>query len=155
MAHAGGRPKKYTTVKQMQDMIDKYFTECDNGVKIRDKDNGRSIITYKPYTVTGLCMFLNINRDTLCEYEKQEQFSDTIKRAKQKIENWIEEHSLMGDTNPTVSIFNLKNNFGWKDKQEVDIGNADDKPFMTDVSGLGTDDLVKLKEILAKTQESK
>ena len=59
----------------------------------------------------------------------------------------------MGDTNPTVSIFNLKNNFGWKDKQEVDIGNADDKPFMTDVSGLGTDDLVKLKEILSKTQE--
>ena len=38
--------------------------------------------------------------------------------------------SLNGLLNPTVSIFNLKNNFGWKDKTEVDLGNRDNKPFI-------------------------
>ena len=28
--------------------------------------------------------------------------------------------SLIGKLNPTVSIFNLKNNFNWKDKQEIE-----------------------------------
>jgi len=27
---------------------------------------------------------------------------------------------LLGVYNPTFSIFNMKNNFGWQDKQEVD-----------------------------------
>lgn len=98
-----GRPKKYTEVEIMQEKIDKYFEEC--------KKN------HDPYTITGLCIALDICRDTLSEYLKNEKFSDTIKKAKLKVENYLERH-LITDSSTTGIIFNLKNNFGWKDKQE-------------------------------------
>lgn len=99
----GGRPKAYTKVKIMQQKIDKYFNECD-----KNKE---------PYTITGLCIALDICRDTLSEYMKNDEFSDTIKKAKLKVENYLEKH-LITDNSTTGIIFNLKNNFGWKDKQE-------------------------------------
>lgn len=113
------RPSKYNTSEELENKVNEYFDWCDSQEKVITFDKGMKII-YKPYTISGLCLHLGICRDTLCEYEKKEKFSDTIKKAKQRVENWIEEHSLSGDINPTVSIFNLKNNFGWKDKTEVD-----------------------------------
>lgn len=116
------RPPKYDNAEDFAKKVDEYFTWCDSQLRIVETDKGTKFIA-KPYTVSGLCLYLDICRDTLCEYEKIEMFSDTVKRAKYKIENWIEEKSLQGELNPTVSIFNLKNNFGWKDKQEVESSN--------------------------------
>lgn len=98
-----GRPNKITKKEELQEKIDNYFKECN----------------YKgePYTITGLCIALDICRDTLCEYAKKEEFSDTIKKAKLRVENYLEKH-LITDNGTTGIIFNLKNNFGWKDKQE-------------------------------------
>ena len=109
-----GRPLKFKSVKEMQSVIDKYFDECD-----RDE---------RPYTVSGLAYALNTNRQTLLNYEENEEFFDTIKRAKARIEIFNEE--LLYDKNaPTAGvIFNLKNNYGWKDKQEIE---ADVKNDMT------------------------
>lgn len=98
-----GRPKKYNDVETMEEKINKYFKECE--------------LKQEPYTITGLCLALNICRDTLSEYMKNEEFSDTIKKAKLKVENYLEKH-LITDSSTTGIIFNLKNNFGWKDKQE-------------------------------------
>jgi hypothetical protein len=97
-----GRPNKITGDKELQEKIDKYFEDCD--------------IKNEPYTITGLCIALDICRDTLCEYAKKEEFSDTIKKAKLRVENYLEKH-LITDGGTGI-IFNLKNNFGWKDKQE-------------------------------------
>lgn len=98
-----GRPKKYKDVEVMKEKIDEYFKECEQ--------------KQEPYTITGLCIALDICRDTLCEYAKKEEFSDTIKKAKLRVENYLEKH-LITDNGTTGIIFNLKNNFGWKDKQE-------------------------------------
>lgn len=97
-----GRPSKITEKEELQEKIDKYFKECDN--------------KSEPYTITGLCIALDVCRDTLCEYAKKEEFSDTIKKAKLRVENYLEKH-LITDGGTGI-IFNLKNNFGWKDKQE-------------------------------------
>ena len=56
----------------------------------------------------------------MTNYEERDKFFPTIKRAKTKIEADIEKGALLGLYNPTFSIFNMKNNFGWQDKQEVD-----------------------------------
>lgn len=103
-----GRPKAYTEVDEMNKKINEYFEFCDR--------------SNEPYTVTGLCLALGICRDTLLEYSKNSEFSDTIKKAKMRVENYLEKH-LITDSSTTGIIFNLKNNFGWKDKQEnVNIG---------------------------------
>lgn len=104
----GGRPRKISEKEELQNKINNYFEECE-----KNKE---------PYTITGLCMALDICRDTLCEYAKKDEFSDTIKKAKLKVENYLEKH-LITDSGTTGIIFNLKNNFGWKDKQEnVNVG---------------------------------
>lgn len=120
-----GRPKKYTEVKLMQQKIEKYFNECE-------KKN-------EPYTITGLCLALDICRDTLLEYAKSEEFSDTIKKAKLKVENYLEKH-LITDSSTTGIIFNLKNNFGWTDKQQLEHSGSINNPF----EGLSTEELRQL-----------
>ena len=125
MARKSGRPKKYTEVEIMQQKIDKYFEGCN-------KSN-------EPYTVTGICLALDICRDTLAEYAKKEEFSDTIKKAKLKVENYLERH-LITDSSTTGIIFNLKNNFGWTDKQQLEHSGNINNPF----EGLSTEELRQL-----------
>lgn len=103
MAHAGGRPLKFKSVKELEEKIDAYFA---------DKNN-------IPWTITDLASWLDCDRQTLLNYQEKEEFFGTIKKAKTKIEASIEKGALSGLYNPTFSIFNMKNNFGWKDKQEV------------------------------------
>jgi hypothetical protein len=107
----GGRPLKFKTVKELQKKIDAYFKKCDN-----DDD---------PYTITGLALALDCDRRTLVNYEDREEFFPTIKKAKLKVENYLETKSLKGDIVPVMTIFNLKNNFGWKDKTEHDLTSSD------------------------------
>ena len=106
-----GRPPKYSNVKTLNSKINEYFAKGG-----RETKNG----DFTLYTVSGLCVWLGITRETLRQYEKKPGFSDTVKKAKQRIENNIEEGILLGYLNPTAGIFNLKNNFGWSDKQEVE-----------------------------------
>lgn len=105
-----GRPPKYKTPEEMKKVIDEYF-DTDAWVEV----NGKA--EFQP-TVTGLAFALDMDRDTLLNYEKKKEFIGTIKRAKQRIAIALEQR-LYGNT-VTGVIFNLKNNFGWKDKQEVD-----------------------------------
>lgn len=89
--------------------------------KIVSKPNEPSKLFRKqvssPYTVTWLAIWLWTTRETLMDYESKDEFSDTIKKAKLKCENYAEKQ-LHIKQSPTWPIFALKN-FGWKDKTEV------------------------------------
>ena len=130
----GGRSKLFKSADELHKKIEEYFAWCDSHSKLTVTDKG-VYKEFKPYTISGLCLYIDMTRDTLSQYEKQEQFSDTIKKAKQRIENWVEENSLIGNINPTTSIFNLKNNFGWKDRQEIDAKTVNTN-INTDISDL-------------------
>ena len=64
-------------------------------------------------------MALGTGRNVLIDYENREEFSNTIKRAKLLCENYAEESLFLGK-NVAGAIFNLKNNYGWKEKQEIE-----------------------------------
>ena len=98
---------KYKSAKELQEGIDKYFQECD------EKE--------KPYTMSGLAYSLGIDRKTLINYGERDSYSTLIKKAKQKVECQLEENALMGKSNSIFTIFNLKNNYGWVDRQEQEI----------------------------------
>ncbi len=122
----GGRPRKFTSPEDMQSAIDGYFQKCDNRVKevyIKSKQEIIEIKSPIPYTIEGLCSALGIERQTLLNYEKEkgyEDFFDTVKSAKQKVQQNTVERALEGDNNSAVSIFVMKNNFGYSDKQEFE-----------------------------------
>lgn len=98
-----GRPPKWETPEQLQKEIDKYFEDCK-------KNN-------EPLTITGLALALDTYRDVLMDYQNKDEFSNTVKRAKQIIENAYEKRLIQNGR--SGDIFALKN-FGWVDKQEVD-----------------------------------
>ncbi len=97
---------KYKDEKQLEKAINDYFAKCD------EKE--------KPYTMSGLALSLGIDRRTLINYGNKDLFFSLIKNAKLKIEQQLEE-SLYRLGNNSGVIFNLKNNYGWVDKQEQEI----------------------------------
>lgn len=97
-----GRPKLFKSKIDLEKKIDEYFNICD--------------LKEEPYTVTGLALMLDIDRKTLNNYSKNEEYFPTIKKAKLKIENDLEKRLLTANGVTTGIIFNLKNNYGWKDK---------------------------------------
>ena len=96
-----GRPLKYGTPEELQTLIDGYF----NSTPIGD------------VTITGLAIHLNTSRETLINYEARDEFFDTIKKAKDRVEHAYEMRGLK--VGNAFDIFRLKN-MGWKDKQEVE-----------------------------------
>ena len=106
-----GQPMKYKTVEELQEAIDNYFTVD----AFMTNSSGES--EYLP-TMAGLALSLDVDRRTIVNYSHNEAYFPTIRKAKAKIESFIETR-LYGN-NVTGCIFNLKNNFDWKDKQEVE-----------------------------------
>ena len=102
-----GRPPKFSSVEQLESLIDQYFKACD--------------ALQRPYTITGLALYLDTTRETISDYKEKPEYSDSLKRAKLRCENWVEEGALTNKVNATSAIFNLKNNYGWKDKTESDV----------------------------------
>jgi len=107
---AGGRPPKYTTVEQLEKLIEHYFA---NEAFIGEGDNRQFVPT-----MAGLAYALDLSRQGLLEYSNKDQFSDAIKDARLRIEISLEQR-LAGNA-VTGTIFNLKNNFAWKDKTETE-----------------------------------
>nr|BDD48024.1 hypothetical protein 3 [Gammaproteobacteria bacterium] len=125
----GGRPVLYDSVEEMQKIIDEYFEWCDNRTKTiyDDKTGSEVVITHPaPYTMSGLARRLGMSRRTLVDYAKKDKFLPTIKAARERVHEDVE-NRLMETRNQTGAIFNLKNNFGWVDKNETDLTSNGEK----------------------------
>lgn len=59
------------------------------------------------------------------KFKDHAEISESIKRIKSLLETRLNSGGLRGKLNPTMTIFNLKNNYGWKDKSEQEISNPD------------------------------
>lgn len=118
------RPLRFKTPQILQESIDAYFKDAD--------EKG------KRYTITGLCVFLEINRKTLLRYEHSEEwgwltrctpeerkaYRESIQKAKLKIEECYESMLYESGSN-RGAIFTLKNNYDWQDKKEIETTNND------------------------------
>ena len=99
-----GRPRAFKSVEEVEEKINAYFNYCE------EKE--------KPYTMSGLAYYLEVSRQTLVNYSYKDEYFDTIKKARDRVQMQLEENALSNKANPTFTIFNLKNNFDWKDKIE-------------------------------------
>lgn len=137
----GGRPLKFDSVEALQKAINSYFRKCDPHIitekhvhyplvkvgksYVYDYSQEPTIVKRKlmseqvPYTITGLALHLNTSRQTLLDYQDREEFSDAIKEAKLRCEQYAET-MLYSGKNVAGSIFNLKNNYSWKDTKQLD-----------------------------------
>lgn len=133
---------KYSDPEKLKQKIDEYFGDCDphlvkskvwvSGVKSGEGywKEIEMITEQKPYTISGLARSLEVVRNTLLNYEDPEHWPAdmddeikqellrTIKNAKSRCEEYAETQLFVGKQ-ATGPIFNLKNNYGWKDQSEV------------------------------------
>lgn len=141
---AFGRPLKFKTIKELDEAIKRYFAGLYEplydawGKPLKDEKGKQRMIKTEVATITGLAVALGTTREILINYERglhdgraedledwqneeNEQikdFSNTVKEAKLRIYADTEQQLYKGK--PIGAIFSLKNNYGWRDKTEVE-----------------------------------
>lgn len=105
-----GRPKKYTL---------KYcLTEIKRIWSVLSTDDKGKYITWH-----DLVKDQSYPRQCISEWRKtyaeNKEFSDTIRKIENELENRTYKLALANKVNSAVAIFGLKNNYNWKDKQEI------------------------------------
>lgn len=109
-----GQPPIFKSAEELEEKIENFFTSDDAYLTSFKDGEGQKI--YAP-TMAGLALYLNVDRKTIVNYSHKDEFFPTIKKARARIEAHLEK-KLYGN-NVTGLIFNLKNNFDWKDKSEI------------------------------------
>lgn len=142
-----GAPKKYKSAKSFDKAVEEYFQSITRLVTVtekkatgqRDKQGhviyedakvinalGKEVIVTEyivPPSVYDLCQFLGISESTwnnYCDPGKHPEFLGTIARARGRMRAW-NEHQLLTRSGRDLKgiIFNLENNYGYKQRLEV------------------------------------
>ena len=133
------------TADDIENKVNDYFNYCNENSK--------------PFTMSGLALFLDCSRTTLYNYEKElvkfKEISEddklrilnSVKRAKRMVEAYQEEQLFLGKS-PVGTIFSLKNNFNWKDSQE--INNNTNISAINPIQQLSTEEI---KQLLLENKE--
>ena len=127
-----GAPRKWKSVKAMQEAIDAYFVKCEgkplldaHGAQAVDKYGVPIILNAHPPTITGLALALGFTgRQALLDYQARPEFTDTVTRAKARCEAYAEER-LYDRDGANGAKFSLSCNFGWRQPEKLsDDGNC-------------------------------
>jgi len=108
VAHAGGRPHVFTSVQFIEDKVAEY----KKYLAVNDR----------PATMAGLAYYLGVDRKTIYNYSKDDEFFPTIKKYRDWILFEIEEQCAT--KGHAGSIF-LAKNYGYTDRQELDLSSKD------------------------------
>jgi hypothetical protein len=121
-----GRPKKIKSKEELENKINNYFESCFRPILNKEfnyiNDENGNIIKeqIKPFTICGLADALDMSRQSLLNYQKEEKFFDTIMRAKRKCEVYAEER-LFDRDGVNGAKFSLINNYeNWEEKNKVE-----------------------------------
>lgn len=115
--HPGGRPRKYETVEQLQEGIERYidYIAAQNAA-------GVSLIP----DVEGLALFLGVSRSTLYDWQNARpgEFSDTLKRTLTGIAAVKKQLGYNGKIPPLVLALDFNNNHGYVQQQKIEVSTA-------------------------------
>lgn len=143
-----GRPLLFETPEALEAKINEYFESCFEEVWYEEKQEDKSKkwvpqlerdgsiakVQTEPFTISGLSYYLGVDRKTLINYEKRDEYFHTIKKAKARIEAYTEKQLFNTQGKNMVGIiFNLKNNYGWQDKTEMDMNVAGSVQIVDDI----------------------
>lgn len=131
-----GRPKKYKSKKALAEAIERYFSsisrtipaqEALTGNEIYNDDGERIMLTQyvRPPSICSMCLYLGIDRSTwqnYCDAQLHPELQDITQTARARIEAYLEEQLLTREKGLQGIIFNLQNNYGWKQKTEMELG---------------------------------
>lgn len=114
-----GRKPKIQSAGGLRRMIDAYFASCEgtmleeDGRPVLDKGGRPVMIGARPPTVTGLARALGLSgRQSLLNYEGRREYTELIRDAKARVEQYAEER-LYDRDGARGAEFTLRYNFRW------------------------------------------
>ncbi len=127
--HAGGRPRKYETVEQLQEGIERYIDYINT-----QNAAGVALIP----DVEGLALFLGVCRDTIYEWitTRPGEFSDTLKRTLTGIAAVKKQLGYKSKIPPLVLALDFNNNHGYVQQQKIEVSavrKLDELPEKADI----------------------
>lgn len=133
-----GRDKLFSNPKILLKEAYNYFQWCDDNpwkvntaVKAGDHFGEQvSADTTRPYTLSGLCLYLNITQETLNQYGKMKDFSEVVSKIKEICYTQKFEGAAVGAFNANIIARDLR----LTDKQEIDI--SDNKMLQSIIDSL-------------------
>jgi hypothetical protein len=117
-----GRDKKYKDSGEFADKANEYFSWCiDNPLKeeiVHGKDSKIiKLNKMRPFTIEGLCNFMDISVQCFLNYEKRDGFIEITTRVRQIIYNQKFEGAAAGFLNTNI----IARDLGLVEKQEHDM----------------------------------
>jgi hypothetical protein len=174
MAHAGGRPPKWTDPQILQGQIDSYFGSITRMVPVKERvivgyedpeqrkpiyeerqvincngDPAETIEWLQPPTMVGLARYLGVDRMTLLNYRNMDEFFAPLREAKTRVEEY-EAMRLVTTANPKGIEFSLKNNHDYRDTTETVITGQLQHTRGYDLSQMSTEDKRQLADLMSK-----
>lgn len=118
----GGRkaafPATVEGLEKFKEASAQYF-EYLNAQNQNKDDDSRFLLA----DVEGWCSYIGISRQTLHTYEttRSPEWTETIQYIKTVIFSSRKQLASYYKLSPTLEIFNLKNNYGYADKSEIEV----------------------------------
>lgn len=124
-----GRPRKFKSVKALEELWEKYKTNCNNReVLTHDFSSKNSeFVTARlqrsvTYTIEGFCVFAGISRAAFYErYAGDEKFADIVTRMREECEIDAREKFELGAI-PSQLAGLWMSKYGYTTKQDTNIG---------------------------------
>ncbi len=124
--------KKIPDAEVFSEKAARYFAECDSArmpctscKKGKEDESACDSCGKKrsrPYTLSGLCLSLGISRKEFDALKNDKAFCEAVEMAMLKIEAYIEENCMSGNTSGTFALAVLREYFGFgKEAEENEI----------------------------------
>lgn len=124
-----GRDRIFKTPEELAEKANEYFNWCLDNPLYEIDFKGKDAIQVKipkmrPFTIEGLCNFIDISVKSLYNYEAKKDFLQIVTRIRQIIYNQKFEGAASGFLNPNI----IARDLGLKDRSDV---TTDDKQITT------------------------
>lgn len=157
--HHVGQPRVYATAEDFRAAVEDYFDSITRQAPVTEwvpselKPNGRQVLEERPVlgpdgkpmyktvyisppNVASLCVHLHMSEDTWNRYAQDsatyQGYQEIARDAKLRMQAYNVEELLTREKNVQGLMFNLKNNYGWKDSKELELGQETRKTISLD-----------------------
>lgn len=151
-----GRPMKYSSAKKLLEAVEDYFDSISYTTVLKDghgqpilSDSGREfrkLVYVTPPGKSAMCLHIGIDESTWDNYadaEKNPELAPVTRWAKMRMEAYLEEQLNTRDRTQGI-IFNLENNYGWKNRREVDLKGSVDGKVHAEVLEMSLEDKMRM-----------
>ena len=137
-----GRPRKFKSVKKLEELWEEYKDYCDNQMVLTHSFSAKNseYVSKKlersiTYTIEGFCVYVGISRSKFyADYANDERYGDTVKRMKEECEVDARKKFELGQI-PTQLAGLWMSNYGYTTKETGKTEENNEVTIINDAPG--------------------